>query len=582
MLEAHEPNARHLHEVEPALVKQLSLMATAPAGVQRLRELILTLAVQGKLVPQVFTDKPASNLVQQIRAEKDRLIADGKMKREKPSAAVSDHEIPHQVPDQWVWCRLGSVAKKITDGTHHSPANFPAGDFKYLSAKNIKSWGIDLNGMTYVPASVHQEIYSRCDPEHGDILYIKDGATTGVLTINTLKEPFSLLSSVGVIKPSCGLTSEYLALVMRSPYFYQAMRDGMTGVAITRVTLTKLASALVPLPPLNEQARIVARVDELMRLCDALEAKGQLEAEQHAQLLSTLLGALSDSASPGELAANWQRVADHFDLLLDRPNAVDALEQTILQLAVRGLLLPQDPNDEPASGLMEQIRSEKYRQWDAGEIKRRTSEPAPSEVDAWFDLPQSWLWARLPELASIAGGATPSKADASNWTGDIPWVSPKDMKVPTIANAQDHVAPSALAGSLNLIPPGSLLMVVRGMILAHSFPVAQTIVPVTINQDMKALTPFDSRLLPFLLLLCEGLKPEILSLVERSTHGTCKLESSKIFGVAFPIPPLEEQIRIVARVRDLRRDCAGLRQRLVAGKTTQANLAEVLVAEAAM
>ena len=180
---------------------------------------------------------------------------------------------------------------------------------------------------------------------------------------------------------------------------------------------------------------------------------------------------------------------------------------------------------------------------------------------------------------TVSSGSTPSKAVANNWIGDIPWVSPKDMKVPVIEDAQDHVSSAALGGSLSLIASGSLLMVVRGMILAHSFPVAVTQVPVTINQDMKALTPIEPRLLPFLMLLCEGMKAEILALVDRSTHGTCKLESPKIFGLRVPLPPLAEQARILARVSELRRLCADLRLRLSVSQTTQSLLAEALVAE---
>lgn len=203
--------------------------------------------------------------------------------------------------------------------------------------------------------------------------------------------------------------------------------------------------------------------------------------------------------------------------------------------------------------------------------------PAATDDHVLFELPSGWCWSRLPELASVLGGATPSKAVSGNWIGDIPWVSPKDMKVAIIADAQDHIAPAALKGSLSLISAGSLLMVVRGMILAHSFPVTQTTVPVTINQDMKALTPVDARLLPFLTLLCEGLKPEILKLVERSTHGTCKLESAKIFGLPIPFPPLAEQMRIVVRVNELRHLCTDLRERLASLRATQARLAEALI-----
>ena len=249
------------------------LLLDRPEAVDALEQTILQLAVRGLLVSQDPSDEPASVLLRKIRAEKDRLIAEGKIKRDKPLAPISDEEKPFELPVGWEWVRLGAAAKKITDGTHHSPASFSSGDFMYLSAKNIKSWGIDLSSATFIPKAVHDEIFSRCDPEYGDILCIKDGATTGVLAINTIREPFSLLSSVGVIKPSCGLTSEYIALVMKSPFFYQAMRAGMTGVAITRVTLSKLGNAMVPLPPLTEQSRIVARVEELRRLCADLRAR---------------------------------------------------------------------------------------------------------------------------------------------------------------------------------------------------------------------------------------------------------------------------------------------------------------------
>ena len=155
---------------------------------------------------------------------------------------------------------------------------------------------------------------------------------------------------------------------------------------------------VVGLPPEKEQSRIVDRVEELMRLCDALEAKRQLDAMQHAQLLHTLLGTLTDSATPEELATHWQRVAAHFDLLLDRPEAMDALEQTILQLAVRGLLVPQDPSDEPASVLLQRIRAEKDRLIAEGKIKRDKPLPPITDEEKPFELPQGWEWVRLGNL----------------------------------------------------------------------------------------------------------------------------------------------------------------------------------------
>jgi len=161
----------------------------------------------------------------------------------------------------------------------------------------------------------------------------------------------------GVIRPVTEI--DFLAIYLSSPLYRDTVSAASAGIGINNLKGTSLLGLDIPLPPLAEQSRIVTRVEELMQLCDALEASGQLEAQQHAQLVGTLLGTLTQSETPEALADNWQRIATHFDVLLDRPEAVDALEQTILQLAVRGLLVPQDPTDEPASVLLQKIRTEK-------------------------------------------------------------------------------------------------------------------------------------------------------------------------------------------------------------------------------
>jgi len=189
----------------------------------------------------------------------------------------------------WEWVRLGDAMVKITDGTHHSPPNNDTGDFLYISAKNIKEDGVLLSNATYVTEDVHNEIFSRCDPEYGNILYIKDGATTGIVTINNLKEPFSMLSSVALLKQPQQVDNRYLLFTLRSPFFYKEMRAGMTGVAITRVTLKKLHDAIVPLPPLPEQHRIVARIDQLMALCDTLEQQIDATTGKQTELLSAVM-----------------------------------------------------------------------------------------------------------------------------------------------------------------------------------------------------------------------------------------------------------------------------------------------------
>jgi type I restriction enzyme S subunit len=284
---ANTPEAQREHA--RFIFNHLPRLTTRPAHIKQLRQTILNLAVRGKLVPQDPNDEPAVELLKRIQDEKTRLFEDGEIKKQELLPDVDDEEAPFKLPKNWAWSCLGNVLIKLTDGTHHSPPNLQEGDFKYVTAKNIKAEGVSLSGITYVSGEIHREIYARCNPVKGDILYIKDGATTGVVTINDLDEPFSMLSSVALLKlPSC-LYNRLIVEFLRSPFFYDQMRGFMKGAAITRVTLKRMSPALIPLPPLTEQHRIVAKVDELMALCDQLETLLTSTAADSRHLLEAVL-----------------------------------------------------------------------------------------------------------------------------------------------------------------------------------------------------------------------------------------------------------------------------------------------------
>ncbi|WP_320151686.1 restriction endonuclease subunit S [uncultured Tolumonas sp.] len=374
-------------------------------GIKKLRELILELAVRGKLVPQDPRDEPASVLLEKIAVEKNYLIKEGKIRKAKNLPKIEKNEWPFELPCGWDFSRLNTILTKITDGTHHSPPNKDTGDYLYISAKNIKNEGVQIANATYVTTAVHQDIYTRCNPELGDILYIKDGATTGVVTINDIDEPFSMLSSVALLKCPSLLFNKYLLLSLRSPFFYNEMRAGMTGVAITRVTLKKLENSFIPVPPLAEQQRIFAKVDELMVLCDQLEQQTLTSIDAHATLVETLLETLTNSADAAELEQNWARISEHFDTLFTTEQSIDALKQTILQLAVMGKLVRQDPTDEPASVLLEKIAAEKAQLIKDKKIKKEKPLLPISDDEKLFELPLGWEWCRLNDftLSSEAG-----------------------------------------------------------------------------------------------------------------------------------------------------------------------------------
>ena len=286
---------------------------------KKLRQKILDLAIHGKLVPQDPNDEPASVLLERIRAEKEQLIKEGKIKAPKKSKSAGDtshypKDVPFEVPEGWVWCKITDVVDKLTDGTHNSPKSYPSGAYMYVTAKNIKRDGIDVSNITYVTEDIHREIYSRCNPEKGDILYIKDGATCGISTINNLDKEFSLLSSVALIKPNRNILNTYLNLFLQSDFCYRNVRDSMKGVGITRIILKQLELWCIPLPPIAEQKRIVAAAEQLLQITDGVEKE------------QTVLG-----------------------------KTIKEAKELVLDLAIHGKLVPQDPSDEPAIELLKRI-----------------------------------------------------------------------------------------------------------------------------------------------------------------------------------------------------------------------------------
>jgi type I restriction enzyme S subunit len=372
------------------LLSNLNLLATAPGGVARLRELILTLAVQGKLVQQDPSDEPASELLKKIRAEKDRLIAAKALKREKDEPALTDDALPFDLPATWSWVALGEVidiVRGITFPATQKTREAAPGRIACLRTSNVQQT-IEWDDLLFVDRS----FMGREDQiiQHHDIVMSMANSRElvgKVALIDQIPHAEATFGGfLGVLRPR-KIDPRYAMAVLRTPYARALLIDSSSQTTnIANVSLAKLRPLPFPLPPEAEQSRIVTRVEELMRLCDALEAKGQLEATQHAQLVSTLLATLTESETPAQLADNWHRIATHFDLLLDRPEAVDALEQTILQLAVRGLLVPQDPQDEPASELLKKIRTEKDKLITEGKIKRDKPLPPIAEDEPPFSI----------------------------------------------------------------------------------------------------------------------------------------------------------------------------------------------------
>lgn len=268
-------------------IEQLSnqLNTTFP---DQLKKSILQEAIQGNLVAQNPADEPASALLERIRAEKDQLIKDGKIKREKNPSQIFrgddghfyerigkaepvfiDDQLPFEIPESWEWARLGSIVNKLTDGTHSTPHYIPSG-IPFISVKDVSSGQLDLSNCKYISKEEHDELYERCNPEYGDILLTKVG-TTGVPAIVNTHQEFSMFVSVALLKFNQKLLcNKYLRYSILSPLVQEQANQNTRGVGNKNWVVRDIARTLIPLPPLAEQQRIVAKIEQLLPLCERL------------------------------------------------------------------------------------------------------------------------------------------------------------------------------------------------------------------------------------------------------------------------------------------------------------------------
>ncbi|EFB3350389.1 restriction endonuclease subunit S, partial [Escherichia coli] len=378
-------------------------------GIKKLRELILELAVRGKLVPQDPNDEPASELLKRIAAEKAELVKQGKIKKQKPLPEISEEEKPFELPEGWEWTTLTRIAEinpKIDVSDDEQEISFipmPLISTKFDGTHEfeIKKWKDVKKGYThFANGDIAIAKITPCFENSKAAIFscLKNGIGVGTTELHVAR-PFSDI-----------INRKYLLLNFKSPNFLKSGESQMTGSAgQKRVPRLFFENNPIPFPPLQEQERIIIRFTQLMSLCDQLEQQSLTSLDAHQQLVETLLGTLTDSQNAEELAENWARISEYFDTLFTTEASVDALKQTILQLAVMGKLVPQDPNDEPASELLKRIAQAKAQLVKEGKIKKQKPLPPISDEEKPFELPNGWEWCRLGELIdSIDAGWSPA------------------------------------------------------------------------------------------------------------------------------------------------------------------------------
>ena len=563
-------------------------------GIKKLRELILELALRGKLVPQDPNDEPASVLLERIADEKTQLVKDKKIKKSKALPEISEDEKPFELPKGWEWARLGEIAKKLTDGSHNPSRNNGEG-YPMLSGQNVNYGKIDfVNPSRYVDQENYDKEHSRTLVQENDVLLTIVGSIGRSAVVPPMAPKFVLQRSVAVI--STDLIPEFICNQFISPICMRYFDKHAKGTAQKGIYLGKLSLMLLVIPPLDEQQRIVAKVDELMGLCDALEAQTENSIAAHQTLVEVLLEALlkapGEGSTPEEAAKqfqqNWQRLSEHFDTLFTTTASIDTLKQTILQLAVMGKLVPQNPNDEPAGRLLERIAAEKNQLIKDKKIKKQKPLPEITDEEKPFELPKGWEWVNLASLITLMDAgwspACPPEASPNNDTWGV-------LKTTAVQNMEYREYENKTLSEAKE-PKPQYEVKVGDILITRAGPKNRVGVSCLVQETRPKLMISD-KIIRFHLLEV-GMSERFISLCLNAGVTAAFLESAKsgmaesqmnisqdkLKAAPIPLAPIKEQHSIITKVDELIALCDQLKARLTDAQTTKLHLTDAIVEQA--
>ena len=556
-------------------------------GIKKLRQLILELAVRGKLVPQDPSDEPASVLLEKIAKEKKRLIKEGKIKKQESLPEISEDEKPFELPQGWEWTRLGTIS--LINPRNEAEDNSPA---SFVPMTLITTWHTGEHGQAERTwGSIKQGYTHFAD---GDIGLAKITPcfenSKAVVFSNLINGIGAGTTELHIARPFAKtLDARYVLIYLKAPQFLLLGETKMTGTAgQKRVPKDFFSENPFSLPPLSEQHRIVAKVDELMALCDQLEQQQTDSNAAHQTLVEILIAALTTAADSDEFAEAWQRISNHFDTLFTTEYSVDQLKQTILQLAVMGKLVPQDPNDEPASVLLEKITKEKKRLVKEGKIKKQEPLPEIREDEKPFELPHGWEWGFIPQIVAndkyaIKRGPFGSSIKKNYFVPSGYKVYEQQHAINDDFSLGEYYIDDEKFNELKAfeVKPNDLIISCSGTVgkvaIAPSWMepgiINQALLKLTLNEN--ALTnAYFKILFPAFYMKTETLS-ELQGTAQKNMVSVDVLRKEP-----FPLPPLAEQNRIVAKVDELLALCDALKDRIGAAQTTQIQLADAIVERA--
>ncbi len=546
----------------------------AENGVQTLREFVLQLAIQGKLVAQDSSDEPTEELILRCEQERKRLADANKISTKRRLPEVDGCEEEFVAPNGWKWCRINHICDhrlgKMLDKSKNKGT-----PQRYLRNTNVQWLQFDLTDvkeMRFEDAEL-DEFEVRC----GDLMVCEGGYPGRCAIWRNAAEKMMFQKAIHRVRPLAEIYPEFLLMRLWGDSCRGHLDQYCTGATIKHFTGKELARYAICLPPLAEQQRIVAKVDELMRLCDGLEAVQKQRRGVRLRLNRSSLDRLTVVQSTAQVSAAWQRVCDHFEVLYDTPETLPDLRQTILQLAVQGKLVKQDPHDEPAEELLNRLATEK------AELVKQKTIPKPAKLqpvngEVPFPIPPTWRWERLGNIThKIESGWSPQcesypRTD-DNWgvlkISAVTWgtFNPDANKaLPAHLEPRPHC--EVQAGDFVMSRANTSELVAKSVVI-ESTP------PRLLLNDKLLRVIFPDAIDPQFVNLynnCQFARDYYIEVASGTSVSMRNVSRDNVGNLLIPIPPLPEQKRIVSKGTDLLSQVTRLESTLTRREATRTQL----------
>ena len=462
---------------------------------KKLRQKILDLAIRGKLVLQDPNDEPASVLLERIKAEKERLIKEGKIKCSKKTAKTSDtphyENVPFEVPKGWVWTTIEEICSKIGSGSTPKGSNYSVKGIPFFRSQNVYNDRLVYDDIKYISEEVHQKMKGT-EVLANDLLLNITGGSLGRCAVVPADFNCGNVSQHVCIMRSVLVEPEYFHALVLSSYFAKSMK--ITGSGREGLPKYNLEQMGFPLPPLTEQQRIVTEIEHWFALLGQIE-KGKLDLQ----------------------------------------NIIKQTKSKVLDIAIHGKLVPQDPNEEPAIELLKRINPD-FTPCDNGHY---TQLP--------FEVPQNWSWTTLGKIGKWQSGSTPNRLNKDYYNGNIPWLKTGDLNDGYITHIPEYITEKALnETSVKLNPTGSVLIAMYGATIGK---IGILTFPATTNQACCACEVFNGIDREFIFLFLLSHREEFIKMGGGGAQPNISKE--KIINTYIPLPPFTEQKRIINAVNKI-------------------------------